>query len=130
MKATFLSIMLAIGALAGHAEMDDSNQMLPSYWSDSKGNCKIAFLERGTIFENKLWIYKQRNINLDTGEAELVITDGEAELKVLIGKERNGKRTMKIGREKVSCSIIPNLFVSEFTTAENPNRFLNPNHSH
>jgi len=130
MKATLLCILLAFGAFAGHAKMDSSCQLLPSYWSDSKGNCKIAFLEKGTIYENKLWIYKQHFINLDTGEAELVITDGEAELKILIGKEKNGKRTMKIGKEKVTCSIISNLFISEFTTVENPNRFLKPNQSH
>jgi len=131
MKPTFLTIvMLALVVSAGHAKQENSNQMLPSYWSDSKGNWTIAFLEKGAIYESKLWVYKQRNMNLDTGEAEMIITDGEEDLKIVVGKDKKGKRTMKIGKQKMTCSMISNQFASEFPAKDAHNNFYNENNRH
>ena len=109
-------MMLAIVALAGHARQDQDNQILPSYWSDNKGQVTIAFLERGAIINHRLWTYNHRVMNVDTGEAKMIISDGENEMKVEVGKIKHGKRTITIGKKKVTCSMISDHYVSEFPT--------------
>ena len=130
MKHTILTVMLTVIAMVGHARQVEGNQMLPAYWSDNKGNWTIAFLEKGAIYDSKLWTYKQRNINVDTGEAEMIVTDGGQEIKIIVGKEKKGRRNMKIGKQKLSCSMISPQFISEFPTKDNPDRFHVENDRH
>ena len=71
-------------------------QMLPSYWRDEQGDWKIAFLDDCAIYDCQFWNYKQRDINPKTGEAQMVLTNGNKELKVAIGKNKNGMRAFTI----------------------------------
>ena len=74
-------------------------QLFPSYWRDDKGDWKIAFLDDCAIYDCQFWNYKQRDVNQKTGEATIVMTNGSDELKVTIGKDKKGQRTIQIGSE-------------------------------
>ena len=89
-------------------------QLLPSYWRDEQGDWKIAFLEDCAIYDCQFWTYKQRDINPKTGEAQMVLTNGNKELKVAIGKNKNGMRTMQIGNQKVAYTMITSRFLADY----------------
>jgi len=77
-------------------------QLFPSYWCDAKGDWKIAFFDDCAIYDCKFWNYKQCDVNQKTGEATIVMTNGNDELKVMVGKDKKGTRTIQIGGEKAA----------------------------
>ncbi|MBR2114145.1 MAG: hypothetical protein IJ929_05695 [Prevotella sp.] len=79
-------------------------QLFPSYWRDDQGEWKIAFFEDCAIYDCKFWNYKQCNVNQKTGEGAIVMTNGKNELKVAIGKDKKGQRTIQIGSEKKAAT--------------------------
>ena len=99
-------------------------QMLPSYWRDEQGDWKIAFLEDCAIYDCQFWTYKQREINDKTGEAQMVLTNGDKELKVAIGKNKNGMRAMQIGDQKVNYTMITSRFLPDYPTKDTRTDFV------
>ena len=88
-------------------------QLFPSYWRDDKGDWKIAFMEDCAIYDCKFWNYKQREVNPKTGEATLVMSDGQKELKVVVGKDKKGMRTIQIGNGKAVYSMITGRYLPD-----------------
>ena len=99
-------------------------QMLPSYWRDEQGDWVIAFLEDCAIYDCKFWTYKQRDVNPKTGEAKIVMTDGDKELKVAIGKNKNGMRAMQIGNKKVNYTMITSRFLPDYPAKDTRSGFV------
>ena len=99
-------------------------QMLPSYWRDEQGDWKIAFLDDCAIYDCQFWNYKQRDVNPKTGEAQMVLTNGNKELKVAIGKNKNGMRAMQIGDQKVNYTMITSRFVADYPTKDTRSSFV------
>ena len=93
-------------------------QLFPSYWRDDKGDWKIAFFEDCVIYDCKFWNYKQRDVNPKTGEATIVMTNGNDELKVAIGKNKKGQRLIQIGSEKKVYSMITSRFLPDYPTKD------------
>lgn len=94
-------------------------QLLPSYWRDEKtGNWELALLEDCAIYQCKFWTYEKCNVNPLTGEATLVMRNGNDELKVTVGKDKKGKRTMQIGQQKVTYSMITSRFLPDYPTQD------------
>lgn len=93
-------------------------QLFPSYWRDDKGDWKIAFFENCAIYDCQFWNYRQSNVNPKTGQAEMILTNGKEELKVSIGKDRKGFRTMQIGNRKVVYSMITSRFMPDYPTKD------------
>jgi thiol-disulfide isomerase/thioredoxin len=90
-------------------------QLFPSYWRDNQtGDWKIAFLDDCALYDCKFWTYKQRDVNPKTGEAKLVLTNGNDELKVTIGKNKKGTRTMQIGNQKAMYSMMTDRFMPDY----------------
>ena len=81
-------------------------QLFPSYWRDNNGDWKIAFFDDCAIYDCKFWNYKQRDVNQKTGEATILMTNGNDELKVMVGKDKKGTRTIQIGSEKATYAMI------------------------
>ena len=100
-------------------------QLLPSYWRDGNGDWKIAFLEDCAIYDCQFWSYKQRNVNAKTGEAEMVLTNGNDELKVVVGKDKKGTRTIRIGNQKAQYSMITGRFMPDYPTKDTRTDFVN-----
>ncbi|MBO5585847.1 MAG: TlpA family protein disulfide reductase [Bacteroidaceae bacterium] len=100
-------------------------QLLPSYWRDDKtGNWELALLEDCAIYQCKFWSYDQRDVNPQTGEATLVMRNGNDELKVMVGKNKKGKRTMQIGQQKVTYSMITSRFLPDSPTKDTRTDFV------
>ena len=121
-------------------------QLLPSYWRDEKGDWKIAFLEDQAIYDCKFWRYKKLDINQKTGEAEISLTpalskgegvlppqvtppsEGQGEagevLRVIVGKDKKGKRTIQIGDQKASYTMITSRFMPDYPQKDTRTDFV------
>ena len=121
-------------------------QLLPSYWRDEKGDWKIAFLEDQAIYDCRFWRYKKLDINPKTGEAEISLTpalskgegvlppqvtppsEGQGEagevLRVIVGKDKKGKRTIQIGDQKASYSMITSRFMPDYPQKDTRTDFV------
>ena len=99
-------------------------QLLPSYWRDEQGDWKIAFLDDCAIYDCQFWTYKQRDVNPKTGEAQMVLSNGNKELKVIVGKNKNGMRTMQIGDKKVNYTMITTRFLPDYPTKDTRTGFV------
>ena len=99
-------------------------QLFPSYWRDGKGDWKIAFLEDQAIYDCKFWNYKKLDVNAQTGEAEMVLTDGKDEIKVVVGKDKKGSRTIKIGDQQASYSMITSRFMPDYPQKDTRTDFV------
>ena len=121
-------------------------QLLPSYWRDEKGDWKIAFLEDQAIYDCRFWRYKKLDINQKTGEAEMILTEdpplpslkgreslsspfkgeleGVRELRVIVGKDKKGKRTIQIGDQKASYSMITSRFMPDYPQKDTRTDFV------
>lgn len=101
------------------------NRLLPSYWRDDKtGDWVIAFTEDCAIYQCKFWDYKQREVDDKSGKAEMVLTNGDEELKVSVGKDKKGRRTMRIGDKKATLSMITGRFLSEYPVKDRREGFV------
>ena len=99
-------------------------QLFPSYWRDSQGDWKIAFLDDCAIYDCRFWSYTQRDVNQKTGEATLVMTNGSDELRVIVGKDKKGTRTIQIGQQKAVYSMITSRFLPDYPTKDTRTDFV------
>ena len=101
-------------------------QLFPSYWRDDKtGDWKIAFFEDCAIYDCKLWNYKECNVNSKSGGAEIVMTNGNDELKVSVNKDKKGIRTIQVGNQKAKYSMITSRFLPDYPTKDTRTDFVN-----
>ncbi len=99
-------------------------QLFPSYWRNDQGDWKIAFFEDCAIYDCKFWDYKQRDVNPKTGEATFLMTNGNDELKVMVGKDKKGSRTIQIGGEKATYAMITSRFLPDYPTKDTREDFV------
>lgn len=99
-------------------------QLFPSYWRDAQGDWKIAFCEECAIYDCKFWDYKQRDVNPKTGEAYIVMQNGNNVLKVTVGKDKKGRRSMQIGQQKVTYEMITSRFMPDYPTKDTRTDFV------
>ena len=99
-------------------------QLFPSYWRNGQGDWKIAFYEDCAIYDCKFWNYKQRDVNPKTGEATILMTNGNDELKVMVGKDKKGTRTIQIGGEKATYAMITSRFLPDYPTKDTREDFV------
>lgn len=99
-------------------------QLFPSYWRDNNGDWKIAFFNDCAIYDCKFWNYKQCDVNQKTGEAAIVMTNGNDELKVVIGKDKKGQRQIQIGNNKAVYSMITSRFLPDYPTKDTRTEFV------
>ena len=59
-----------------------------------------------------------------SGKAEMVLTNGNEELKVSVGKDKKGKRTLRIGDKKMNLSMITSRFLSEYPVEDKREGFV------
>ena len=101
-------------------------QLLPSYWRDDQtGDWVIAFTDDCAIYDCKFWDYKQRDVNPKTGEAQIVLKNGNDELKVTVGKDKKGTRTIQIGNQKKVYSMITSQGLPDYPTEDTRADFVN-----
>ena len=99
-------------------------QLFPSYWRDAQGDWTIAFCEECAIYDCRFWDYKQRDVNPKTGEATLILTNGDEELKVVVGKNKKGMRTIQVGNQRADYAMITNRFLPDYPTKDTRTDFV------
>ena len=100
-------------------------QLFPSYWRDDQtGDWELALFEDFAIYQCKFWDYEQCDVSPKTSEAEIVMRNGNDELKVKVGKNKKGKRTMQIGQQKVVYSMITSRFMPDYPTKDTRTDFV------
>ena len=94
-------------------------QLFPSYWRNLQtGEWTIAFLDDCAIYQCKFWTYKQRDVNPKTGEAQMVLSNGNDEVYVVVGKDKKGTRTIVIGDQKAACTMMTGRFMPDYPTKD------------
>ncbi len=93
-------------------------QLFPSYWRNEQGDWAIAFFDDCAIYDCKFWTYDQCNVNPKSGEADIVMRNGNDVLKVVVGKNKKGKRQMLIGGRNMVCSMITSRFMPDYPTKD------------
>ena len=100
------------------------NQFFPSYWRNTAtGDWDIAFLEDCAIYQSKFWKYKRRDIDNKGGKGNIVLTYGNDELRIIVGKNKKGTRQLQIGAKKMLCSMITNKTIPAYPTADTRTAF-------
>ena len=99
-------------------------QLFPSYWRDDRGDWKIAFFDDCAVYDCRFWAYKQRDVNPKTGEATLTMASGNDELKVTVGKDKKGQRTIQIGNEKAVYAMITSRFLPDYPAKDTRTDFV------
>lgn len=75
-----------------------SPQLDESYWrDDATGDCIIGIFPEGVVYDKKFWGYSDQD--LKAGKILLHNEDNEC-IGIKIGKEKDGKRSFKIGSDK------------------------------
>jgi thiol-disulfide isomerase/thioredoxin len=101
-------------------------QIFPSYWRDEKtGDWAIAFMDECAVYQCKFWDYKQRNVNPKTGEADFILTNGNQEIKVIVGKDQKGRRAMQIDGKSVVYQMITSRFLPDYPNKDTRTDFVN-----
>lgn len=99
-------------------------QLFPSYWRDAQGDWTIAFCEDCVLYDCRFWNYKQRDVNPKTGEATLILTNGDDELKVVVGKNKKGMRTIQVGNQRADYAMITDRFLPDYPTKDTRTDFV------
>ena len=99
-------------------------QLFPSYWRNAQGDWTIAFCEECAIYDCRFWNYKQRDVNPKTGEATLILTNGDDELKVVVGKNKKGMRTIQVGNQRADYAMITDRFLPDYPTTDTRTDFV------
>ena len=99
-------------------------QLFPSYWRDNKSDWKIAFFEDCAIYDCKFWSYDQCDANPKTGEADIVMRNGNDVLKVKVGKDKKGTRTIQIGSQKAVYAMMTSRILPDYPTKDTRTDFV------
>ncbi len=115
----------------GARAKEEQDQLFPSYWRNERtGDWEIAFFDDCAIYRSKYWTYKQREVDSKAGEARLLLSNGTDDLAVSVGKDRKGTRTMRIGKQKVTCSRLTDRYLPDYPTKDTRTEFVNSGYRH
>lgn len=89
-----------------------SGTLESSNWrDDSTGDWIIGLFPDFIVYDSRIWQYADK----DFTKGKFTITDGLKTLKVNVGKEKDGKRKLKISdRKAISASRISSMFMSDY----------------
>lgn len=105
-------------------------KLFPSYWRDeATGEWKIAFFQdqQCAIYDNKVW-KMHADLNSAKDEATITLTRVDEQLRVFVGKNKKGKRTLRVGDKKMALSMITPRFMPVSPKKDNRTDFVNTAH--
>lgn len=102
-----------------------------SYWRNEKtGEWDIAFFNDRVIYDCRFWTYKEMpDIDNEVGEASFLVSDGDDEITIEVGAERNGKRTIIIDGEKEEYSMFNGQFIPDYPEKDYRDTFVDTDFS-
>ena len=84
-----------------------------SNWrNEESGDWEIGLYEDCAVYDSRLWRYKVRK------DKKVVLTDGNEDVTVTLGKEKDGKRSIAINGRKMLCSRITSKFLPDYPTPD------------
>lgn len=104
MKKTITTMLFSLVALTGWAQ-SKLEALAETMWrNEQAGDWDIGFTERCAIYDCKLWNYS--DVKQKDDKFEVTLTNNGESVKVVIGKQKNGKRQMTINGKKQTYSLI------------------------
>lgn len=98
--------------------------LFPSYWRDDQtGEWVIAFLGDRAIYDNKIWDM-EAEITHKGKEAKITLRHDGEKIAVQIGKNRKGRRTIQIGKQKRTLSLITGRFMPDYPEKDTRTDFV------
>lgn len=83
-----------------------------SWRNEESGDWEIGLYEDCAVYDSRLWRYKVRK------DKKVVLTDGNEDVTVTLGKEKDGKRSIAINGRKILCSRITSKFLPDYPTPD------------
>lgn len=84
-----------------------------SNWrNEESGDWEIGLYEDCAVYDSRLWRYKVRK------DKKVVLTDGNEDVTVTLGKKKDGKRSIAINGRKMLCSRITSKFLPDYPTPD------------
>ena len=120
-KQTIITAMLALVALAGQGQVNNTaipEGIADTYWRNEKtGDWEIGFADSCAVYDSKLWSYS--NVKEKGNKLFLTLDNGNRTVSVTIGKQKDGKCQMTIGKKKQKYSNITNHFLPLYPEPDN-----------
>lgn len=100
-----------------HERAKDDTRTFPANWrNNATGEWVIGLLDECAVYDCQFWDYKVR----DEKHGRFVLSNGDRELTVKVGKLKKGTATITIGGgEAMKCSRISGRFLPDYPVADN-----------
>lgn len=108
---TLLTLFTFLNALA---QKNTPNEGLAdTYWRNSKtGDWVLGIAKDAVVYDCKVWSITSKKEN--KGAYSIEAMSGDKALSLVIGKEKDGKRTVKINKRKMVCSMIETDYLPDY----------------
>lgn len=111
--------------ICGIRPVEERHKMLfPSYWrNEQTGDWEIAFLKDCAIYDCKVWDMKA-DVDPRTGGADITLKRDGKEVKMIVGKNKKGKRTIEIDGQKALYAMITDRFLPDYPVRDTRTDFV------
>ncbi len=87
--------------------------LVDTYWrNDKTGDWVLGIAKDAVVYDCKVWSITSKKENKGAYSIEAV--SGDKALSLMIGKEKGGKRTIKVDKEKMVCSMIATGYLPDY----------------
>ncbi|MDE6354709.1 MAG: hypothetical protein K2L56_06630, partial [Prevotella sp.] len=97
-----------IWSITDPAVYSKTNLFNSNWRNEESGDWEIGLYEDCAVYDSRLWRYKVRK------DKKVVLTDGNEDVTVTLGKEKDGKRSIAINGRKMLCSRITSKFLPDY----------------
>ena len=100
--------------------------IFPSYWrNEETGNWDVAFLREGVVYDGKWWDYvTQPDFSGKIKNATFTIRNGNEERSITIGREKQGKRIIRMGNKQTNYSMITERYLPDYPIEDTRTDFV------
>ena len=116
MKKVLSTALLALVALTGWAQSNLGTLAETMWRNEQTGDWDIGFTEKYAIYDCRLWEYS--DVKQKDDKFEVTLTNNGESAKVIISKDKKGKRQMTINGKKQSYSLITTETLPNYPTKD------------
>ena len=105
-----------------------AQRLFPSLWRSERTGCwELALYDDFAIYDCRFWNYKHREQNGD--KFDIVLENEGREVSVLVGKNKDGRRTITIDGAKDIYSPITSISLTDYPTKDTNTSFKDTNYT-
>lgn len=104
--------VLKIWSITNPAVYSKTSLFNSNWRNEESGDWEIGLYEDCAVYDSRLWRYKVRK------DKKVVLTDGNEDVTVTLGKEKDDKRSIAINGRKMLCSRITSKFLPDYPTPD------------